>query len=122
MSILSTKEIHQIAMNLVGSQLEGAGYEFLGVNSKLGVDPQFVCTFKKELHFIVVRGFLYPSDPLSPDRALLNKVVDHAEKFEAKAYWAGVGVYHPEDRKLEVSKTTGYELDFKGLYLAEELL
>ena len=70
MSILSTKEIHQIAMNLVGSQLEGAGYEFLGVNSKPGVDPQFVCTFKKELHFIVVRGFLYPSDPLSPDRAV----------------------------------------------------
>jgi len=121
MSTLSTNEIHQIAMNLVGSQLEGGGYEFLGVNSKSGVDPQFVCIFNKQLHFIIVRGFLYPADPLSPDRALLKKVADHAEKFDAKAYWAGVGVYHPEDRKLPVSKSTGYELDFKGLYLAEEV-
>jgi hypothetical protein len=122
MSALSTNEIHQIAMNLVGSQLKAAGYEFLGVNSKPGVDPQFVCTLNRELHFIVVRGFLYPADPLSPDRVLLEKVADHAAKFDAKAYWAGVGVYHPKDRKLPISKSTGYELDFKGLYLAEEVL
>ena len=122
MSALSTNEIHQIAMNLVGSQLKAAGYEFLGVNSKPGVDLQFVCTFNRELHFIVVRGFLYPADPLSPDRVLLEKVADHAAKFDAKAYWAGVGVYHPKDRKLPISKSTGYELDFKGLYLAEEVL
>lgn len=120
--MLIDQELHQIAMNLVGKQLESASYEFLGVNSKLGVDPQFVCTKDGLLNFIIVRAFCYPHDPLSPDKKLLQKVVDHAEKFEAVTYFAGVGVYHPEDLKLQVSRQSGYHLDFKGLYLASELL
>ena len=120
--MLSDQELHQIAMNIVGKQLESNSYEFLGVNSKLGVDPQFVCTKDRKLYFVVVRAFCYPNDPLSPDTGLIKKVTEHSEKFEAVTYFAGVGVYHPDDSKLQVSKQSGYHLDFKGLYLASELL
>lgn len=32
---LSEQELHNLAMNIVGKDLEAQGYEFLGVNSKL---------------------------------------------------------------------------------------
>lgn len=42
MTPLSAQELHNLAMNIVGKDLEEQGYEFLGVNSKLKKDPQFV--------------------------------------------------------------------------------
>ena len=41
---LSDLEKHQLAMNIVGKELEVENYEFLSVNSQLKKDPQFVCT------------------------------------------------------------------------------
>ena len=39
---LSELELHQLAMNIVGKDLEKDSFEFLSVNSKLKKDPQFV--------------------------------------------------------------------------------
>ena len=55
MKALTDQELHYLAMNIVGRQLEEEGYEFMGVNSKKGKNPQFVCLKEKQLHFIVVR-------------------------------------------------------------------
>ena len=43
MKPLSEQELHNLAMNIVGRQLEAEGYEFMGVNSKPKKNPQFVC-------------------------------------------------------------------------------
>lgn len=122
MELLSAHELHKMAMNVVGKQLESAGYEFLGVNSALKRDPQFVCLKEKKLHFIIVRASRFPEDPMSVDRALLEKVKSHAEAFEAVTYFAGVGVYHALDRKLPLEKNQECTVDFKGLYHVDELL
>ena len=45
---LTKKELHQLAMNIVGEELKKSGFEFLSVNSKLQKDPQFVCLKKKK--------------------------------------------------------------------------
>lgn len=111
-----------MAMNVVGKQLESAGYEFLGVNSELKRDPQFVCLKEKKLHFIIVRASRFPEDPMSVDLALLEKVKNHAEAFEATAYFAGVGVYNALDSKLPLEKNQECTIAFKGLYHVDELL
>ena len=68
MKALTDQELHYLAMNIVGRQLEAAGYEFMGVNSKAGKNPQFVCLKEKQLHFIVVRSVPFPENPSLYDR------------------------------------------------------
>ena len=80
---LTNQEQHNLAMNIVGKQLESEGFEFMAVNSELKKNPQFVCLKEKKLHFIVVKGIDYPGDPKDFEffRADLNKMRDHTLKF-----------------------------------------
>ena len=52
MGLLSEQQLHNLAMNVVGKDLEEMGYEFLAVNSKKSKNPQFVATKDKKLIFI----------------------------------------------------------------------
>ena len=112
---LSDQELHNLAMNIVGKQLEADGFEFMGVNSKPKKNPQFVCLKNKKLHFIVVRSVTYPNDPKDYDVFLMEKIKDHAQKQNAEAYYAGVGLYNAEDRNLPVYLNEAYILEYDGL-------
>lgn len=107
--------MHNLAMNLVGKQLEQDGFEFMAVNSKPKKDPQFVCLKDKTLHFIVVRYVAYPNDPREWDSTLMDKVKHHAEKFEARTYYAGVGLSNAEDQNLPILLNQPYIVDYDGL-------
>ncbi len=48
---LTEQELHNLAMNIVGKDLEEQGFEFMGINSELKKNPQFVAL--KEKHFIL---------------------------------------------------------------------
>ena len=102
-------------MNIVGRLLEAEGYEFMGVNSKLKSNPQFVCLKEKQLHFIIVRSVPFPEDPKSYDQELFTKIKDHASKHEARTYYAGVGLSNAEDRTLPVYLNEPYIVDYDGL-------
>lgn len=115
MKALTEQELHYLAMNIVGRQLEEAGYEFMGVNSKPKKNPQFVCLKEKQLHFIVVRPVAYPEDPSRYDRQLMEKVREHALKFEARTYYAGVGLSNAADRSLPVYLNEAYIVEYEGL-------
>ena len=112
---LSEQELHNLAMNIVGRQLEAEGYDFMGVNSKPKKNPQFVCLKEKKLHFIVVRHVSYPDNPNVFDTALMKKMKVHAEKHEAKAYYAGVGLSNAKNQELPVYLNEDYIVDYKGL-------
>lgn len=112
---LTLQELHNLAMNIVGRQLEADGYEFMGVNSKPKKNPQFVCLKEKQLHFIVVRHVTYPKDPKQFDWALMEKIKAHAEVQEGRAYYAGVGLYNSADRFLPVFLDEEYMVDYNGL-------
>ena len=45
--LLNKQELHNLAMNIVGKDLEEQGFEFLGVNSQLKRNPQFVALKNK---------------------------------------------------------------------------
>lgn len=117
MHVLSEQELHNLAMNIVGKELEAAGFEFLSVNSKLKKNPQFVCTKEKKLHFFVVKSIGYPGDPkdIAFFRADLNKMRDHALKFEARTFYAGVGLVNASDYNLPVYLDEEYIVDYDGL-------
>lgn len=112
---LSAQELHNLAMNIVGKQLEAEGFEFMGVNSKPKKNPQFVCLKDKQLHFIVVRDIAYPNNPKIYDVAFMKKMKEHAETMDAKTYYAGVGLSNAVDGNLPVYLNEEYIVDYEGL-------
>ena len=112
---LSEQELHNLAMNIVGKELEEQGFEFLGVNSKLKRDPQFVALKNKELHFVIVRAIRYPQDANIYDPVFMKTIKEHGSKFDAKTYYAGVGLGHGSDYAKAVIKDQDYTMVYNGL-------
>lgn len=112
---LTEQELHNLAMNIVGKDLEAQGYEFLGVNSKLKKDPQFVALRDKILHFVIVRAKSYPDDANAYDPVFMQTIKTHADKFEAKTFYAGVGLGDAEDYGKPVNKGNDYSVVYNGL-------
>ncbi|AEK24082.1 hypothetical protein [Capnocytophaga canimorsus] len=114
---LTGEELHYLAMNIVGTALrDDLQWEFLLVNSKLKKDPQFVCVDKnKQKHFIIVRAVPYGEDPDAYDPILMQMVRKHAEKYQAKTYFAGVGLTNIENQEYPIYKNQPYKVNFKGL-------
>ncbi|GMN05760.1 hypothetical protein MTsPCn5_11490 [Croceitalea sp. MTPC5] len=114
---LTAQELHNLAMNIVGKELEKNGYEFLAVNSELKKNPQFVCTKNKEMSFVVVKSIEYPGDPKDMEffKADLHKMRDHALKFEARTFYAAVGLVNSKDYNLPVYLNEAYVVDYDGL-------
>ena len=113
--MLNEQELHNRAMEVVGKQLEEDGYEFMTVNSELKKDPQFVCLREKKLHFIIVRAISYPNNPIEYDGIFMEKVRSHAEKFEARTYYAGVGLAHAENYELPLAADAPCAINYQGL-------
>lgn len=115
MEELTKQELHNLAMNIVGKDLEENGFEFMGVNSQFKRDPQFVVLKNKKLHFVVVRAVAYPLDPKVIDSALMLRVKEHAEKFNARTYFAGVGLANKEDYEKPILKDSDFIVNYAGL-------
>ena len=115
MAILDEQQLHNMAMNIVGKDLEKMGYEFLGVNSKLKKNPQFVALRDKKLHFVIVRAIQYPDDPNEHDVVFMKKMKDHADKFNAKTFYAGVGLANESNYEAPVDSEQDYVVQYSGL-------
>ena len=115
MAKLTDQELHNLAMNIVGKDLEDQGYEFLGVNSELKKNPQFVALRNKKLHFVIVRAVEYPFDPTEVDMIFLESIKQHALKFEARTFYAGVGLANAKDYELPVNSSDDYVVNYQGL-------
>ncbi|MGW9685531.1 Na(+)-translocating NADH-quinone reductase subunit F [Flagellimonas sp. 2504JD1-5] len=112
---LTNQELHNLAMNIVGRQLEADGYEFMAINSKPKKNPQYVCLKEKVLHFIVVRSVEFPNNPKDYDLELMKKVKNQANKFEARTYFAGVGLSNASNREIPIYLNEEYIVDYQGL-------
>lgn len=112
---LTKQELHKLAMNIVGKDLEDNGYEFLGIKSDLKSNPQFVALKEKKLHFVVVRAVIYPDDPRDYDQIFMEKIRDHAIKFNARTFYAGVGLANSENYEIPVSRDQDYVVNYEGL-------
>ncbi len=114
MMILSKQELHNLAMNIVGKKLEGRGFEFIAINSKIYEYPQFVCIDKKNVrYFILVKAVAYPEHPEQYDQIWMQTFVNHAEKHQAKVLYAGVGLANAKDFSKPLEKDTNFVVNFK---------
>lgn len=117
MTPLTGQELHNLAMNIVGEALQKElQWEFLLVNSELKRDPQFVCVDKNnQKYFIIVRAVPYGDDPNIYDIVFMEVVRKHAEKHNARTFYAGVGLSNATDESLPIYKNEPYKLNFQGL-------
>ena len=111
---LNKLELHSLAMNIVGKDLEKDNFEFISINSSLEKNPQFVCTKNKQLYFILVKAILYPENPKTYKINNLSKILDHSKKFEAKLLCANVGLANSDDYELPLFKNSSYIINYDG--------
>ena len=113
---LSEQELHYLAMNIVGKDLEKRGFEFIAIESKLGKQPQFVCIDKtNQRYFVIVKAILLPEDPHTFDVIKMETFKTHARKHNAKVLYAGVGLGNPNGENLPIIKDEEYLLEYAGL-------
>ncbi len=120
---LSKQELHNLAMNHVGKDLEQRGFEFIAINSKLKKHPQFVCIDKtNQYYFVIVRAVLLPENPNNYDVIWMESFKKHAFDKDAKVLYAGVGVGNPNGESLPVFLDEDYLIEYNGIQVIEHNL
>lgn len=113
---LTDQELHNLAMNIVGRELESKGYEFIAVNSTLKKHPQFVCEDKNKVrYFVIVQVGQISSVPVSYDIIWMETFKNHARQQQAKVLYAGVGLSAKNDNSKPPFLNEDYLLQYDGL-------
>ncbi len=117
---LTKQELHYLAMNIVGKDLEKRGFEFIAIESKLGKQPQYVCTDKKnQRFFVIVKATLLPENPNNYDVIWMETFKVHAREHDAKILYGGVGLANSEDNSKPILKGEEYLLEYNGIQVIE---
>ncbi|APY01216.1 hypothetical protein CLV86_0889 [Lacinutrix venerupis] len=117
---LTKQELHNLAMNHVGKDLEKRGFEFIAVNSKLKRHPQFVCIdANKQYFFVIVKAVLLPDNANNYDVIWMESFKKHAREKNAKVLYAGVGLGNPEGEDLPVYLNEEYLIEYNGIQVIE---
>lgn len=115
---LSKQDLHNLAMNIVGKDLEAKGYEFIAVNSQLKRNPQFVCVDKENTRYFVIVKVAEVSDyPITYDVVWMETFKNHARKQQSKVIFAGVGIGNINDKTVPPNLNEEYLLQYEGLQL-----
>lgn len=118
--VLTDQELHNLAMNHVGKELEQRGFEFIAINSKLKKHPQFVCIDKNSQYFFVlVRAVMLPDNPNNYDIVWMETFKKHAREKDAKVLYAGVGLGNPDGEDLPIYYNENYLIEYNGIQVIE---
>ncbi|KJD35827.1 Na(+)-translocating NADH-quinone reductase subunit F [Tamlana sedimentorum] len=117
---LTEQELHNLAMNHVGKDLERRGFEFVAVNSKLKKHPQFVCIDKNsQYYFVIVRAVILPENPNNYDVVWMETFKKHARQNNAKVLYAGVGLGSKDDTQTPIYLHEEYLLQYNGIQVLD---
>ncbi|MDC0380106.1 Na(+)-translocating NADH-quinone reductase subunit F [Flavobacteriaceae bacterium] len=117
---LTEQELHNLAMNHVGKDLETRGFEFVAINSQLKKHPQFVCIDKNNQYFfVIVRVVKLPENPNNYDVVWMETFKKHAFEKDAKVLYAGVAVGNPNGEDLPVYLNHEYLMEYNGIQVIE---
>ncbi len=117
---LTKQELHNLAMNHVGKDLEQRGFEFIAINSKLKKHPQFVCMDKnKQYYFDIVKAVILPENANNYDIVWMESFKKHAQDHNAKILYAGVGLGNPNGEDLPIYLNEEYLIEYNGIQVIE---
>ena len=117
---LTKQELHNLAMNHVGKDLEQRGFEFIAINSKLKKHPQFVCIDKNSQYFfVIVRAILLPDNPNNYDVVWMESFKKHAREKNAQVLYAGVGLANAQNEKLPIYLNEEYLIEYNGIQVLD---
>ncbi|SEA49348.1 Na(+)-translocating NADH-quinone reductase subunit F [Bizionia paragorgiae] len=117
---LTKQELHNLAMNHVGKDLEKRGFEFIAINSKLKRHPQFVCIdANKQYFFVIVKAVILPENPNNYDVIWMESFKKHARENDAKVLYAGVGLGNPNGEDLPIYLNEDYLIEYNGIQFIE---
>ena len=117
---LTEQELHNLAMNHVGKDLEKRGFEFVAINSKLKKHPQFVCIDKNSQYFfVIVKAVMLPDNPNNYDVVWMETFKNHAREKDAKVLFAGVGLGNPKGEELPIYLDQEYLIEYNGIQVVE---
>ncbi len=112
---LTKQDLHNLAMNIVGKDLESKGYEFIAVNSQLKRNPQFVCIDKNNTrYFVIVKVGSISEFAIAFDVIWMETFKNHARINNAKVIFAGVGIGSKEDKTRYPNLNEDYLLQYEG--------
>ncbi|MFD1293247.1 Na(+)-translocating NADH-quinone reductase subunit F [Lutibacter holmesii] len=113
---LSDQELHNLAMNIVGKDLEVRGFEFIAVNSQLKRHPQFVCIDKNnQRYFVIVKASKIIEEPITFDVIWMETFKKHAQSQQAKVLFAGVGLGNVKNKEFPPNFNEEYLLQYEGI-------
>ena len=111
---LTKQELHNLAMNIVGKDLEAKGYEFIAINSQLKKNPQFVCIDKSNVRYFVVVKVVGISEYNIPSDVIWMETIKlHAQKNQAKVLFANVGLGNVSNKDMVPNLNEEYLLQYK---------
>ena len=117
---LTEQDLHNLAMNHVGKELEQRGFEFIAINSKLKKHPQFVCIDKNnQYYFVIVRAVILPENPNNYDIIWMETFKKHAREKDAKVLYAGIGLSNPNGETLPICLNEEYLIEYNGIQVIE---
>ncbi|NQX86371.1 MAG: Na(+)-translocating NADH-quinone reductase subunit F [Flavobacteriaceae bacterium] len=117
---LTKQELHNLAMNHVGKDLEQRGFEFVAINSQLKKHPQFVCIDKNNQYFfVIVNAVMLPDNPNNYDVIWMETFKKHAREKNAKVLYAGVGLGNPKGESLPIYLDEAYLIEYNGIQVIE---
>jgi len=120
---LSEQELHNLAMNHVGKDLEKRGFEFIAINSTLKRHPQFVCIDKNSQYFfVIVKASILPDNANNYDVIWMETFKKHARENNAKVLFAGVGLGNPKGEDLPIYLNEEYLIEYNGIQVLEDHL
>ena len=120
---LTEQELHNLAMNHVGQDLEDQGFEFISINSKLQKHPQFVCIDKdNQYYFVIVRAVKLPSNPYKYNVVWMESVKNQAYTKNAEVLYAGIGLGNADDENLPLYLDQDYLFEYTGIQLVKTIL
>lgn len=114
MQALTKQELHNLGMNYIGKKLQAMGYEFVAINSQLKKHPQFVLFKKGEpTIFVLVKVSNNIQNPNEYNTVWMETFKAHAQKQNAKVWFAGIGIANSESIDLPVFKDKPYYFSFE---------
>ncbi|MGV6830936.1 MAG: Na(+)-translocating NADH-quinone reductase subunit F [bacterium] len=120
---LTDQELHNLAMNHVGKDLEKRGFEFVAINSTLKKHPQFVCIDKNSQYFFVlVKAVMLPNNPNNYDVVWMETFKEHARTKDAQVLFAGVGLGNPNGEELPIYLNEDYLIEYNGIQVISDNL